>query len=422
MEVIVLFGILFVCMSLSIPLGISVGISTLISFFIFTDTPLTIIAQACITGLDSFPMLAIPFFIMAGVIMSKGGIAERLVDTFGALVGHKKGGLGIVTVITCGFFGAISGSASATVSAVGGFMMPEMKKRNYSAGYAASVTACAASTSLLIPPSLCLVIYGVTTNTSIGDLFIAGIFPGILMVAALCVGALYYAIKHGYSSNEKQSFKVFLQTAWEAKWGLLAPIIILGGIYGGFFTPTEAAVVSVVYATFIGLFVYKELTWKALYDALLESMLINGMVMYLLGLATAFAKFLTLAQIPAKLVDFILGVTDNPIFLLLICNIILLLIGMVVDNIPVIIIMSPLMLPIALSAGMSPITFGVVMVLNTTIGLITPPYGANLFIAMSIAKVKLGEIMKYYWVFLLCLLISLMLTTYVPILTTWFLG
>lgn len=418
MDMIVMFGLLFLCISISIPIGIAIGIATLVTFAIFIDTPLMTITQSCITGLDSFTMLAIPFFIMAGIIMGKGGIATRLVDTFHVLVGHVTGGLGLVTVVTCGFFGSISGSSNATVAAIGGFMIPEMVKRGYDPGFAASVTACSATTSLLIPPSLLLVLYGVTTNTSIGDLFIAGIIPGFLMVLALCFGNFYYAKKYNFKGVEKHHISEFLKALWAAKWAILCPIIILGGIYTGIFTPTEASVVAVVYAIFIGFFVYKDLTFQDLKGAMVDTMKINGMVLYLLGISLAFSKYLSLAMVPPRMVEWIVGITDNPIILMLIINVALLIIGCPIDSFAMVIVLSPLLLPIAETTGMSAVTFGVVMVLNTTIGIITPPYGGNLFIGTSIAGITMERFMKYFWAFFFALIIVLMMITYIPILTT----
>lgn len=419
MEMIVLFGTLFVTMLIGVPLGFAVGIATIVAFVVFTDTPLTLIVQSCVTGIDSFAFLAIPLFILSGALMSRGGIAKRLVDMFQVLLGHVPGGLGVVSTVTCGFFGAISGSATATCSAVGSLMFPEMKNNGYPPAFNAICIAAAGSTALLIPPSVCLVLYGVATGTSVGDLLLAGIIPGIIVMLCLCFATLYYSRKYKFSTTEKQPFKSFLKAAWDAKWAIGCPVIILGGIYGGIFTPTEAACVSVVYAIVVGFFIYKDLTWKIVMESLKETMVLSGMLAYMLGTATAFAKFLQLAQVPSKLVEWITGLTDNSFLLLLFCNILLLIIGCVVDNIPVILIMSPLLLPIAESAGMDPITFGCVMVLNTTIGLITPPYGADLFFCASIAGVKMEQTLKYFWMFFLTLILALFVITYIPILTTW---
>lgn len=421
MEMIVLFGTLFVTMLIGVPLGFAVGIATIVAFVVFTDTPLTLIVQSCVTGIDSFAFIAIPLFIMSGALMSKGGIAKRLVDMFHVMLGHVPGGLGLVSVATCGFFGAISGSATATVSAIGSLMMPEMKEKGYPPEFNAMCIAAAGSTALLIPPSVCLVLYGVATETSVGDLLLAGIIPGLVVMFCLFFATIWYAKKHKFPVHKRQPVRTALRAAWDAKWALGCPIIILGGIYGGIFTATEAAVVSVVYAVIIGFFVYKDLTWKIVMDSLKETMVLSGMLAYMLGTATAFAKFLSLAQVPTKLVDWITGITDNPVLLLLFCNILLLILGCVVDNIPIILIMSPLMLPIAEMAGMSPVTFGVVMVLNTTIGLITPPYGADLFFSASIAGVRMEATLKYFWMFFITLVVSLMLVTYIPIFTTWML-
>lgn len=420
-EVLVLFGTMFVAMLFGVPLGFSVALATIVAFCVFTDSPLTLIAQSCVTGIDSFSFIAIPLFIMAGVLMSKGGIAKRLIDTFYVLVGDKNGGLGLVAVVTSGFFGAISGSATATVSAIGGLMMPEMEEKGYPPAYNAMCIAAAGSTSLLIPPSVCLVIYGVATETSVGDLLIAGIMPGILTILTLSFSAWYYAKKNNFYKIEHQPVSLFFKKFWAAKWAILCPVIIIGGIYTGIFTPTESAAVAVIYAILIGFFVYKNLTLKVLYESLKEAMVLSGMVAFMLGTATAFAKFLSIAGVPAKLVEFITGITDNPIILLLICNIILLILGCVVDNIPIILIMSPLLLPIVTAAGMSPITFGCVMVLNTTIGILTPPYGANLYLAASMAGVRMEDTLKYFPMFFITLLIALFATTYIPFLTLGFL-
>lgn len=416
-EVIVLFGVMLVLMFVGVPLGFAVAAATIVAFALFTETPLEMIAQSAVTGLDSFSFIAIPLFIMTGILMSKGGIAKKLVDTFYVLVGHKTGGLSVVSIITCAFFGAISGSATATVSAIGGLMMPEMKEKGFPPAYNAMNIAAAGSTSLLIPPSVTLVIYGVATETSVGDLLIAGVIPGILTTLTLCFAAWYYARKYKFKKSEKQPIKDFWVSLWNAKWAFGCPIIILGGIYAGIFTPTESAAVAVVYAIIIGFFVYKNLTLKILYESLKESMIVSGMLAFMLGTATAFAKFLSMEGIPGMLVDAIIGMTDNPILLLLICNVILLILGMFIDNIPIILIMSPLLLPIVEQAGMDPITFGCVMVLNTTIGILTPPYGANLYLAASMAGVRMEDTLKYFWMYFIMLVIALMAITFIPALT-----
>ena len=346
--------------------------------------------------------------------MSKGGLAKRLIDTFYVIVGSKTGGLGLVAVVTSAFFGAISGSASATVSAIGGLMMPEMKEKHFPPEYSAMCIAAAGSTSLLIPPSVTLVIYGVATQTSIGDLLIAGVIPGLMTTASLCFAAWYYAKKHKFQRSEKQPIKLFFKCMWEAKWAFGCPIIILGGIYAGIFTPTEAAGVAVVYALAVGFFVYKDLTWRIVYDSIKETMIMGGILAFMLGTATAFSKFLSLVGAPQKIVVWMLSVTDNPIILLMIVNVLLLLLGCVMDTIPIILIMSPLRLPVITQAGMSPVTFGCVMVLNTTIGIITPPYGANLFLASIIAGVKMEDTLKYFWMYFITLIAVLVAITYFP--------
>lgn len=421
MEALFLFGSFIVLIVLSVPIGYAVGISTAITLFFFADIPLVMVTQNAVAGCDSFPLMAIPFFILAGSLMSTGGVAKRLLDFANMIFGYFTGGLAMVTTVSCMFFAAISGSAMATTSAIGTFMIPAMKERDYDTGFAASLTAAAGTIGVIIPPSIPFVIYGVVVNTSISDLFIAGFIPGVLMGVALLATSYILAKKYGYKgTGHFPKAKEVLVSFKEAIWAILAPTIVLGGIYAGVFTPTEAAVIAVVYSAFVGAFIYKELTWKLLYKSLFDTILINGITTFMVGFSMAFAGYLSIQQIPTAIADAIMTITTNKILLLLIINLFLLAIGCLIDNIPATIILSPILLPIVTQIGMSPITFGVVITMNLAIGFVTPPYGINLFVASAVGKVSIGSMMKYMKFFLLALIIVLMITTYIPA-TTMFL-
>lgn len=421
MSAIVLFGTFLILLLLSVPIGYTIGISSLAGIYFFSDIPLEIIAQKVITGIDSFPLLAIPFFMLAGNLMSSGGIAKRLVNFFDSLIGHVTGGLGIVTVVVCMFFAAISGSAVATVSAVGAFMIPEMVEHGYDKKFSAALTAAAGTIGVVIPPSIPFVIYGVVSGTSITDLFTAGFVPGVMMGLALIAVCYLVSKKNGYrGKGSRSSLKEIGKAFKDAIWAILSPVIILGGIYSGFFTPTEAAVVSVVYSFIIGTFVYKELNFKGAYKAFKDAVVVNGSTTFMVGFSTVFAAFLTIAQIPNMIAEGITGLTSNKFLILLIINLLLLVIGMFVDNIPATIILTPILLPICTSFGMSPVTFGIMLTMNLAIGFCSPPYGINLFVASSISKVSIEDLTKNIIKPLIGLLIVLLLITYIPYFTTLF--
>lgn len=400
---------------LGVPIGMCIGASCLITLYFFSDVPLMMITQNCYTGVDSFPLMAIPFFILAGTFMSSGGIAKRLIDMISAIVGFFTGGLAIVSTATCMFFGAISGSSMACVSAIGTFMIPEMERKKYDKGFSTALVACAGTIGVIIPPSIPLVIYGVATNTSIGDLFIAGIIPGILLGFLLMLVAYIICKKRGYEGSGKFiGIKESVKITWDAKWALFMPILILGGIYGGIFTPTEAAAVAVIYSVVVGKFVYKELTLKSIYASIYKAAVVNAVTMFLIGFATTFATFLSLEQIPGTIAQWFIGVTDNKYILLLLINILLLIIGALIDNIPAVLILAPILLPVVQQYGVDPIHFGVIMSLNLAIGFVTPPYGVNLFVATAVSGVPISTISRNSIPFVGALLATLGIVTYIP--------
>ena len=420
MEGIILFSVLIITIATSIPIGITLGLSTGIAMWLTSDIPMLMLVQKSVTGLDSFPLLAIPFFILAGELMCYGGISKRIVALADALVGWVTGGLSMVTVLACMFFAAISGSGPATVSAIGSFMIPEMKERGYKGPFSAAIAAASGTIGVIIPPSIPFVIYCIVAQCSIGEMFIAGIIPGIIIGLSLMTVCYFNARgDKNIVMQPRPTFRSVAHAFGDGIWALITPIIILGGIYGGIFTPTEAAVVAVVYSVVIGVFVYKELTFKMLYNCLRQAALVNGATEFMIGFSMAFAAYLTMAQIPQTMAAALGTLASNPILLLMVINVFLLIIGCFVDNIASVIILTPILLPVVTGIGINPIHFGLIMTVNLAVGFITPPYGINLFVASAISNQSIEKISIAIIPSIVAMILCLLLFTYVPAVTMW---
>lgn len=417
MKTLFLFGIFVLLLLLSVPAGYAIGISGILSILLFSDMPILSIGMYTLDGCDSFSLLAVPFFILAGNLMTTGGIAKRIVNFANACLGHITGGLSIVTTAACMFYAAISGSAFATTGAVGSFMMPAMEEKGYDKGFSGAISAAAGSIGVIIPPSIPFVLYGCAVGASVGSLFKAGLIPGIMMGIALMVVCYIESKKNGWRGTDRKSTAKEIWVAFkDSFWALMMPVIILGGIYTGAFTPTEAAVISVVYCVIISVFIYKEMKWKELLEAFTSTIQLCGVSLFMMGFCNTFSIYMTMAQIPQAMTKAVMGITSNPILLLLVINIFLLIVGCFIDNIPATMILSPILLPIVREIGMSPIQFGVLLTMNLAIGFITPPYGMNLYMAAMVGKMPIGTMIKPTLKFLAALLVVLMLITYVP----WF--
>lgn len=415
-KILVLFGTMFLLMMIGSPIAVALGVATMVTMTATTNISLTTMSTACLSGLDSFPLMAIPFFMLAGNLMKSGGISRRILDFADAVVGWVTGSVGMVTVVASMFFAALSGSSPATVTAIGGITIPEMKEEGYDPAYATAITAAAGTIGVIIPPSIPFVIYGVAAQCSISDLFLAGIIPGILIGVVLMIVNYVTAKKHGFGHTKKFHAGHLLRTLGDSIWALLVPVIILGGIYGGIFTPTESAVAAILYSIFVGVFIYHELDLKSILEAFKETALINGQTTFLVGISMAFARFLTMSQVPGTLAKGILGI-GNPIAILLVINLFLLVVGCFIDNISSTVILTPILLPIVAGIGMSPIQFGIVMTVNLAIGFITPPYGCNLFFASAISNVSVVDIAKKILPMIGVMLIVLMALTFIPALS-----
>ena len=370
------------------------------------------------TGLYSFPLLGIPFFCLVGTIMDSGGLSNRLVNVANKFVGNKTSGLAIVTILGCLFFGAISGSAPATVAAIGSIMFPQMQKYGYSKEFAAGLIATAGGLGIIIPPSIPMVVYGVGTQTSIGDLFLAGIVPGFICGGSLIAVALYKGKKLGYKgTGENASINDRMKAVWEAKWALALPLIILGGIYGGIFTPTEAGVVGSVYGIAVGKFIYKELKFKNLATMFVDNASVVGIIFLTFGVANSLSFLVSFTQLPSALSAIMGAISDNRYVILAIINIFLLIVGMLMDTMSANLIFSPLLLAIVQPLGVDPIHFGVMVTINLAMGFVTPPMATNLYLTSALTGVPVPDIVRESIPFVLAMIASLIAITYFPILS-----
>ena len=417
MVTLVLLGTLAVLILANIPISVALGLSSAVTL-LYAGFPLTSIPSILQATVQKFSLLTIPLFVLAGAIMDKGGISKRLINLANSIIGPVHGGLGYVSVVAAMFFAAISGSGTATVAAMGSILVPAMIKQKYDPAFASALSAISGSLGTVIPPSITFIIYGMITGESISDLFLSGIIPGIIFALMLCVTVFIKATKNGWKSEEaratgKEIWKCFA----DAFWGLMSPVIVLGGIYSGIFTPTEAASVAVIYSVFVGVVIYHELSFDMLRKALFETSKTTGIILLIIMNAGVFSWVLTQQGIAAQLTEIALSLTTNKYIMLIVINIIFLIAGCVMDNTSAMYILVPIIMPIAQALGINMVHLGVIIVLNLSIGQVTPPVGPNLYVAADIGQVKFEEICAKMAPLIVMSLVALLIVTYVPFLS-----
>lgn len=416
----ILFGMFLVFIALRVPIAVSLAISTIIAFLITGDFDLTTVPQTMYSALDSTTLIAIPGFVFAGTIMSRGGIAKYLIDAMRAWVGHVSGGLSVVTILACAFFAAISGSSPATAAAIGSIMVPSMVEAGYNKRYAMGLVAASGSLGILIPPSIPLIVYGVVSSQSIGRLFMAGVIPGIFLTAILLVYAIIYARIKGYGKSEKASWKERWVSLRKAIWGFILPILILGSIYSGAATPTESSIIASAYAILVSLFIYRETSIKLWHKIFKETIGVTAMIMLIIASAMLFSLYLTQEQIPQELASAMLSIPSlNQVLFFVLTALLFLVLGMFLESSSIILITLPLLLPIMLSLHVHPIHFAVVMIVNMEIAQVTPPVGLNLFVISGITKEKLGEVFRGALPFTIVMALCMIIFMAVPSLALW---
>ncbi|WP_110929510.1 TRAP transporter large permease [Bacillus massiliglaciei] len=417
--VVLLFIILLGLFALSVPIATSLGLATSFVAWQGDVFGLQVIPQQIFNSINSFPLMAIPFFILAGYLMEVGGISQKLIDFASTLVGHITGGLAMVAIITSMFFAAISGSGAATTAAIGSIMIPAMIAKGYEVRYASANQAVSGALGVIIPPSIPLILYGIAAQVSVGEMFMAGVFPGVFVTGTLLIAAYFVAKKKGYKGVKKSNFKEILVALKGAILSLLMPIIVLGGIYGGVFTPTEAAVIAVVYSFLIGFFVYRKIKLKDLVPIFKDSSVTTSVVMIVIGTAGLFSFFINRLGVPTMISEFFLTITSSAAVFIILVNILLLITGMFIEAAAAILILVPILLPISTSLGIDPVHFGVIMVVNLAIGLVTPPVGINLFVAVQISKLKISAISRAIVPFVIILFVDVLVISFWPSLSLW---
>ena len=406
-----------ICMVIGMPVLATIGWATIISMM-GSPLPMAFIPQNLFTGMDQFPLIAIVGFVLAGYLMEPAGITEGIIDIARKMVGNMTGGLALVTILACMIFSALSGSGPATTAAIGSLMIPAMIQMDYSKGFSSGVAATGGTLGILIPPSNPLIIYGVVANTSIAGLFMAGFIPGVMLTISFMLTAFIIAKKNNFQrTGEKFTAKELMVAVWRGKWALMTPVIILGGIYGGVFTPTEAAEVGAIYAIFVGFCVTRKLTVKTLIDALIRTSALAGTVTVLVGVSMTFSRLITLYRVPQAVGDFLFRFSSNPVVILVLIALILFAAGFVADTIAMVVVLTPIFLPVTNKLGIHPIQLGILFVICCEAGFLTPPFGANLFVAMKLTDVKLEEIGLAVIPFIIVILLFVILIAAFPQIT-----
>jgi C4-dicarboxylate transporter DctM subunit len=419
MNAYLIFGLLIALMLTGMPISISLGLTVLTFLFTMTDVPLHAVALKLFTGIEKFEIMAIPFFILAGSFLTRGGVAKRMIHFATSMVGHWHGGLGLAGVLACALFASVCGSSPATVVAIGSIVLPAMEKQGFPKRFGAGVIATSGALGILMLPSIVKVIYAVSTNTSIGALFVAGVLPGLMLTVMLGMTTWYIARKNNYPRLPKASWRERFQAFRDCIWGLFLVVVVIGGIYAGIFTATEAAAMSAVYAFFVAVFVYRELPLKQVPKSLLDSANLSAMILYIITNAVLFSFLMTSENIPQQMAEWLLNKGLGTIAFLLMVNVLLLIAGNVMEPSSIVLIMAPILFPVAVKLGIDPVHFGIMIVVNMEVGLCHPPVGLNLYVASGITKMGITELTVAVWPWLLTMLVFLVIATYWPALSLW---